>query len=107
MSSVHAAATEPTPHERHISALPVRPAGSKATWAGSRLEARGRKRAHIWSASSIMSRRHRPDQITNLELITKVVAAPRLIPSPTRSSLSLAIPDTICLSFSWEPHFLS
>lgn len=41
------------------------------------------KYGQIWSVLSIMSRWNRPDQITNLELITKVVAGLCFIPSPT------------------------
>lgn len=41
------------------------------------------KYGHIWSVLSIMSRWNGLDQITNLELITKVVAGLCFIPSPT------------------------
>lgn len=57
------------------------------------------KCVQIWSPLSIMSRWKRADQITNLELITKVVAALCLI----HSALSCAvIPAAICPSFSGD-----
>lgn len=64
-----------------------------AAWAGRargrqevlwcRSEPAGGKYGQIWSVLSIMSRWNGLDQITNLELITKVVAGLCFIPSPT------------------------
>ncbi len=48
------------------------------------------KYGQIWSVLSIMSRWNGPDQITNLELITKVVAGLCFILSPTPLSPLLA-----------------
>lgn len=69
------------------------------------------KYGQIWSVLSIMSRWNRPDQITNLELITKVVAGLCFIPSPTLLSPPLwrFLPPSVRLSqgspsFSPEHH---
>lgn len=86
--------TTTTPHELHLEVLPVRSIERMAAWAG---RTRGRqagsavvpvwasrgKYGQIWSVLSIMSRWNGLDQITNLELITKVVAGLCFIPSPT------------------------
>lgn len=89
------------PRQLHLKVLPVRSdecrarerrglAGIEETgnavlpvWAS-----RG-KFGQIWSVLSIMSRWKGPDQITNFELITKVVAGLCFIPSPTLLSFSL------------------
>lgn len=53
----------------------------------------------IWSVLSIMSRWYGPDQITNLELITKVVAGLCCIPSPTLlCPLWWFLTPSVCLS---------
>lgn len=82
----------PFPHKLHLKVLPVRSIERTAAWVG-RIRQTGSavvpvwssrgKYGQIWSVLSIMSRWNGLDQITNLELITKVVAGLCFIPSPT------------------------
>lgn len=108
------------PRQLHLKVLPVRStecrarkrrglAGTEETgnavlpeWAS-----RG-KFGQIWSVLSIMSRWRGPDQITNFELITKVVAGLCFIPSPTLLFFSrwCFLPPSVCLS-QGSPSFSS